>query len=76
MLHDAICLAILLRYKLRAKLQDVSSLVINKSRNIIVVATTITRSKIRFLHRDRLRQRWNAFFNSLSIATSRAIIVS
>jgi hypothetical protein len=66
LLHYAICLAILLRHKLHAKLQGVSCLAINKSRNIFV-ATTIARSRIRFYFLQRLRQRYNAFLEHCTV---------
>ena len=57
---------LVLRHKLHAKLQGVSCLAINKSRNIFV-ATTIARSRIRFYFLQRLRQRCNAFLEHCAV---------
>ena len=64
--YYAICLAILLRHKLHAKLPGISCLAINKSRKIFV-ATTIARSRIRFYFLQRSRQRCNAFLKHCTV---------
>jgi hypothetical protein len=78
-MHYAICLAtrlaILLQHKLHTKLQGVSCLAINKSRNIFV-ATTIARSRIRFYFPQRLWQRCNAFVKHCTSVTSLLQLVS